>query len=93
MVLLFNYIKEERFKKITEVNNNILVITDLEIDNKYNTINMHSQINAIIIDKRILWYGSTNPFAYPKKDETILRLVDEEYVKEILKDYENVSVD
>ena len=93
VVLLFNYIKEERFKKFTEVNNNILVITDLEIDNKYNTINMHSQINAIIIDKRILWYGSINPFAYPRKDETILRLVDEEYVKEILKDYENVSVD
>ena len=88
VVLMFNYIKEERIEKIKEANDNITIITDLElVNNKCNIINMHSQINAIIVDKKILWYGSINPFAYSKKDETILRLVDEEYVREILKDY------
>ena len=90
VVLMFNYIKEERLEKIKEANDNITIITDLElVNNKCNIINMHSQINAIIVDKKILWYGSINPFAYSKKDETILRLVDEEYVNEILKEYEN----
>ena len=43
----------------------------------------HSEINAIVIDDEIIWYGSINPFFWAKKDDTIIRLVDMEYVKEI----------
>ena len=79
---------EDRLQRFKGISANITVITDLELDGKdYNIINNHSQINAIIIDNRTLWCGSINPFSYSGKDETILRLVDEEYVNEILKDY------
>ena len=79
---------EDRLRRFKDIGANITVITDLELDGKYyNIVNNHSQINAIIIDNRTLWYGSINPFSYSGKDETILRLVDEEYVNEILKDY------
>ena len=43
----------------------------------------HSEINAIVIDDEIIWYGSINPFSWAKKDDTVIRLVDMEYVKEI----------
>lgn len=44
---------------------------------------MHSDINAIVINDEIIWYGSINPFCWSKKDDTILRIVDSEYVKDI----------
>lgn len=34
-------------------------------------------LNVTIIDKKILWYGSINPFVFNnKEDETILRIED-----------------
>lgn len=82
--LLFNYYKEERLNKLLELNANIEIITDEEINSNVKIIKEHSPINAIIIDNRIIWYGSVNPFAYAKKDDTILRIVDEEYAKEMI---------
>ena len=69
-----------------ELNDNIEIITAEEINSNVKTVKEHSPINAIIIDDRIIWYGSINPFAYSEKDDTILRIVDEEYAKE-LKDF------
>jgi len=82
--LLFNYYKEERLNKILELNDNIEIITDEEINSNVKITKEHSPINTIIIDNRIIWYGSVNPFAYAKKDDTILRIVDEEYAKEMI---------
>ena len=62
----------------------IEIITDEEINSNVKTVKEHSPINAIIIDNRIIWYGSVNPFAYAKKDDTILRIVDEEHAKEMI---------
>ena len=83
--LLFNYHKEERLNKLLELNDNIEIITDEEINSNVKTVKERSPINAIIIDNRIIWYGSINPFAYSKKDDTIIRIVDEEYAKDIIK--------
>ena len=83
--LLFNYHKEERLNKLLELNDNIEIITDEEINSNVKTVKEHSPINAIIIDNRIIWYGSINPVAYSKKDDTIIRIVDEEYAKDIIK--------
>ena len=70
------------FTAIYKVNNNIEIISDLDIDGRV-LIKKHSEINAIVIDDEIIWYGSINPFSWAKKDDTIIRLVDMEYVKEI----------
>ena len=66
------------------MNGSIKIITDCELDKKLNITNEHSDLNVIIIDNRIIWYGSINPFAYASKEDTILRIDDIEYVKEIL---------
>ena len=83
--LLFNYHKEEKLNKLLELNDKIEIITDEEINSNIKTVKEHSPINAIIIDDRIIWYGSINPFAYSKKDDTIMRIIDEEYAKDIIK--------
>ena len=61
------------------------IITDEETNSNVKTVKEHSPINAIIIDDRIIWYGSINPFAYSKKDDSIMRIIDEEYAKDIIK--------
>lgn len=68
--------------ELLALNNNIEIISDLDIDGRV-LIKKHSEINAIVIDDEIIWYGSINPFSWAKKDDTIIRLVDMEYVKEI----------
>ena len=83
--LLFNYYKKEKLNKLLELNDSIEIITDEEVNSNVKKINEHTPINAIIIDDRILWYGSINPFAYSKKDDTIMRIIDEEYAKDIIK--------
>ena len=65
------------------LNDNIKLVSDLDIECKIKE-KKHSELNAIIIDDEILWYGSINPFSWAKKDDTILRLVDREYVEKII---------
>ena len=48
-----------------------------------------TDINAIIIDRKIVWYGGLNPFIPNKYDESIMRINDksiaENFIKEIKK--------
>jgi superfamily II DNA or RNA helicase len=83
--LLFNYHKKEKLYKLLDLIDSIEIITDEEVDSNVKKLNEHSPVNAIIINDRIIWYGSNNPFAYSKKDDTIIRNVDEEYAKDIIK--------
>lgn len=84
VIFMFNYFNENILNNLIEMNGNIKIITDCELDKKLNITNEHSDLNVIIIDNRIIWYGSINPFAYASKEDTILRIDDIEYVKEIL---------
>ena len=77
-----NYLVKERLDELLGLNNNISIVSDLEIEFD-NRIDKHSEINAIVIDDEIIWYGSINPFSWAKKDDTILRIVDSEFVKDI----------
>lgn len=49
-----------------------------------------TDINAIIIDRKIVWYGGLNPFIPNKYDESIMRINDksiaENFIKEIKKE-------
>ena len=84
VIFMFNYFNENILNNLIEMNGNIKIITDCELDKKLNITNAHSDLNVIIIDNRIIWYGSINPFAYASKEDTILRIDDIQYVKEIL---------
>ena len=77
-----NYYDKEKMDELLQLNDNICMVSDLEI-NYDNVTVMHSDINAIVINDEIIWYGSINPFCWAKKDDTILRIVDSEYVKDI----------
>lgn len=45
-----------------------------------------SMINAIIIDEHIIWYGEINPFKETIYDESIMRIEDAAYAKEMIKE-------
>lgn len=86
--LFVNYAKEEVLDSFLEIECNLEITTDMKIKDKKNAVlkNKHSQINAIVIDDKIIWYGGINPFSFNKKDETILRIEDYEYANEIIND-------
>jgi len=80
-----NYFVKERLDELLELNDNINMVSNLEMDFD-NRIDKHSEINAIVINDEIIWYGSINPFSWAKKDDTILRIVDLEYAKDIFEE-------
>ena len=45
--------------------------------------------NAIIIDGEIIWYGDINPFKENIYDDSIMRIDDEVYAKEIILEVKN----
>ena len=51
---------------------------------KYNSMG-----NAIIIDGEIIWYGDINPFKENIYDDSIIRIDDEVYAKELILEVKN----
>ena len=45
--------------------------------------------NAIIIDGEIIWYGDINPFKENIYDDSIIRIADEVYAKELILEVKN----
>ena len=58
---------------------------DLKFKNVLIEIN-DSPINAIIIDRELIWYGEINPFREDIFGESIMRIDDEAYAKELIDD-------
>lgn len=84
VTFMFNYFNKNVLERLIELNKNIKIVTDCELEVNENFTKIHTQLNAVIIDKRIIWYGGINPFAYAPKDGTILRIDDNEYANDIL---------
>lgn len=81
---MFNHFNKNVLEILAELNKNIKIVTDCELEVNENVTKMHTQINVVIIDKRIIRYGGINPFAYAPKDGVILRIDDNEYANDIL---------
>lgn len=45
--------------------------------------------NAIIIDGEVIWYGDINPFKENIYDDSIMRIDDEVYAKELILEVKN----
>ena len=69
-------------KRVEYLRKNVLTNFDSTINEKDDKT---KYLNVIIIDDRILWYGSINPFVFNNKEEdTILRIEDSLIITEIL---------
>lgn len=57
----------------------------------YNVIieKCNSNGNAIIIDGEVIWYGDINPFKENVYDDSIMRIDDEVYAKELILEVKN----
>ena len=85
MSLLVNLYNQEILDNYLNIDTNITVITnkDIALPDKAKLIRRDAPADMIIIDSRIIWYGSLNPFIHNKSIETILRIEDSEYAKEL----------
>lgn len=67
---------------LLNLNNNVKIISDLDIKDVTNKVNV--RFNYIKIDNKIIWYGDINPFVSLNKESTsILRITDLDYIREI----------
>jgi superfamily II DNA or RNA helicase len=62
----------------------VLSSTDNAVLSQKHEILIGHMPNAIIIDKRIVYYGGINPFVYSREANTIMRIEDPQLAKEIL---------
>lgn len=46
----------------------------------------NADINAIIIDKMMVWYGGINPFSFKKSDDYIMKIEDYKLASELIKE-------
>lgn len=86
VVLLIRYAHEKALQPFFMLDANVKVISNLnlKIPNKIYFEKRNALVDAIIIDQKIIWYGSLNPFIYHKSTETIMRLIDAEYAEELI---------
>ena len=67
-----------------------LDFSELNMDDSRVVIEKYeSTINSIIIDNQFIWYGEINPFKENMYDDSIMRIDDESYVKELVFEVEN----
>ena len=91
MINCFDYIPLSRIL-VESKNLTIKIISSQNFDSlDLKSINVlieinDSPINAIIIDRELIWYGEINPFREDIFGESIMRIDDEAYAKELIDD-------
>ncbi len=95
IILLINdFDINQLLKIINEIKDlSTIIITLKEIQN-INSLNIiveknDAKINSIIIDNEIIWYGEINPFKEKVYDDSIIRMKDKIYTKELLAQIKN----
>ena len=93
VILIVNDYEEETLKEFLLLNERIKMFTKdlIKIDHK----NIHElkttklEINSVIIDNKIFWYGGINPFIENKYDDSIMRINDKSVVDNLLIELNN----
>lgn len=88
VILIVNDYEEETLKDILLLNERIKAFAKdlIKLDHK----NIHElkttklEINSVIIDNKIFWYGGINPFKENKYDDSIMRINDKSVVDNLL---------
>ena len=88
VILIINSFDNEPLNEILELNERIKIFTNLSSNIEHKNIcgfqKTSLDINAIIIDDKIVWYGGINPFKDIKYDDSIMRINDKSIADNLL---------
>ena len=90
IALIINDFTDAELNEILELHNDIRIFTKLHksIDHK-NVCGLYKtnlEINAVVIDQKILWYGGINPFKTIAYNDSVMRINDKSICGTILKE-------
>ncbi len=83
---LYNIKRLKEILKHCHYNVEIYTNTLQETLEEYKVNNINDVIDTIIIDNKIIWYGSFSPLCYPSVEDSIFRIDDSEYAKELIEE-------
>ncbi|MBE6133371.1 MAG: DEAD/DEAH box helicase [Erysipelotrichaceae bacterium] len=93
VVFVINSYEIESLKELLDVGNRIKVYisakSEIEHKNIAGLYKTTLEINAVIIDNKIMWYGGINPFKTSTFNDSIMRINDKDVASNVLKELES----
>ena len=90
VILIINDFNDVELNEILELHNDIKIFTKsnntIEHKNVCGLYKTNLEINTVIIDQKILWYGGINPFKTIAYNDSIMRINDKSICETILKE-------
>ena len=88
--LIINDFNDAELSEILDSHNGIKIFTksgkSIEHKNVCGLYKTNLEINAVVIDQKILWYGGINPFKTVTYNDSIMRINDKSICETILKE-------
>lgn len=88
VILIINSFDNQYLNEILELNEKIRIFTKSSFEIEYKNISglyqTSLEINAVIVDNKIVWYGGINPFKENKYDDSIMRINDKSVADSII---------
>ena len=97
VALIINNYEIESLKELLDIGNRIKVYVstkgNIEHENIVGLYETSLEINAVIIDHKIMWYGGINPFKTSTFNDSIMRINDRDVVDSLLKELDSNKQD
>lgn len=95
VVMIVNEYENESIDELLNLHDKIKIYSNKEFHYEHKNIsgvhNTKLEINAVIIDDKIIWYGGINPFKSIKHDDSIMRINDKSISDGIFKELANTK--
>lgn len=88
---IIDYSLNRLIELLENIKSNITIFTDKELlleNQNLNIVKKEVPVNSIIIDNKIVYYGGINPFIDINYDESIMRVENNDFVKDFIKEIE-----
>lgn len=93
VVLIINGYETESLKEILDIGSRIKIYTSKKENIEHKKIvglcETSLEINAVMIDNKIMWYGGINPFKASTFSDSIMRINDRDVVGGLLKEFDS----
>ena len=90
--MVINSYEAEPLKELLDIGGRVKIYTSIKDNIEHKNIiglcETSLEINAIIIDHKIMWYGGINPFKTSTFNDSIMRINDRDVVDNVLKELE-----